>query len=333
MTEEAKARMAGPFAKRTARLVTAALLGCLLLAGTALAAAPRVKSQAPGYYRIRVGSFVVTALFDGNIALPADQLLLNISKARVDKILAEHFLPSPVPTSVNGFLIDTGRRLVLVDTGAGRFLGPSLDKLVRNLAAAGYSPAQVEAICITHMHPDHVGGLVADGQRVFPNATVYANQRDADYWLSAARMKAAPPEKKRYFQEAVAALTPYSRAGKFKTFRGDTELMPGIEAVPAPGHTPGHTMYRVHSEGHSLLLWGDIVHVASVQFANPSIAIKFDTDPREAVATRQKVFREAAESGELIGGAHLAFPGLGHLRKARRGYAFVPINYLGEPGN
>ena len=326
-------RSGGHFGSRLGTLAMATLFGSLLLAGACLAAAPQIKSQAPGYYRIMVGNFEVTALFDGNIALNADQLLLYTSKAHVNKVLAAHFLSSPVPTSVNGFLVNTGKELVLVDTGAGKFFGPTLDKLVPNLKAAGYDPAQVDDILITHMHPDHVGGLVADGQRVFPNATVHAAKADADYWLNEGKMQAAPKDQQGFFKDAMAALTPYIKAGKFKTFTGKTRLMPGIEAIPAPGHTPGHTVYRVRSEGHTLLLWGDIVHVASVQFPDPSIAIKYDTNPKQAVKTRKKVFKEAARSAELIGGAHLAFPGLGHLRKAYRGYTFVPINYLGSVGD
>lgn len=321
------------FGERLGRVLTATLIGWLLLMGTALAGAPQLKAQAPGYYRIMVGNFVVTALSDGTVALPVDQLLLYTSKAHVDKILAKHFLSSPLQTSVNGYLINTGKKLVLVDTGAGSLFGPSLGKLVRNLKASGYEPSQVDDIFLTHLHPDHVGGLVADGKRVFPNAIVYASRKDSEYWLNEKNLKAAPKDDKQFFKDAMASLNPYIKIGRFKTFAGDTLLLPGIETIPAPGHTPGHTMYKVHSEGHTLLLWGDIVHVAAVQFANPSIAIKFDTNPKEAVATRKKVFKAVAASGELVGGAHLAFPGLGHLRKAHRGYLYVPVNYLGSIGN
>ena len=122
---------------------------------------------------------------------------------------------------------------------------------------AGYQPEQVDAVVITHMHADHVGGLMAGEQRVFPNATVHADQRDADFWLSTANMEKAPAESKGFFQGAMASLNPYISAGKFKPFNGNTELVPGIKAVSAHGHTPGHSIYKVESKGQTLVLWGD----------------------------------------------------------------------------
>ena len=306
----------------------AAIAGAAFLLGSAHAAAPQVKTQ-PGYYRVMLGDFEITALSDGTVALPVDKLLTNTSPAQVGKGLASSFLKAPVETSVNGYLINTGTKLVLVDTGAAGLFGPTLGNLVANLKAAGYQPEQVDEVYITHMHPDHVGGLMAGDRPVFPNAVVRADQHDADLWLSAANLEKAPADAKGFFQGAQASLNPYVAAGKFKPFNGSTELVPGIKAVAAPGHTPGHSIYVVESKGQKLVLWGDLMHVAAVQFAHPSVTIQFDTDSKAAAVQRKKAYVQAAKQGYLVGSAHLSFPGLGHLRAEGKGYEFVPANYSG----
>ena len=300
-----------------------------LLVPIAQAAAPQVKTQAPGYYRVMLGDFEVTALSDGTVALPVDKLLTNTTPGQVDKALKRDFLKAPLDTSVNGYLINTGSKLVLIDTGAASLFGPTLGNLLANLKAAGYQPEQVDEIYITHMHADHVGGLMAGDKPAFPNAIVRADQHDADFWLSAANLEKAPAEMKGFFQGAQASLNPYVTAGKFKPFDGNTELVPGIKAVAAHGHTPGHSTYLVESQGQKLVLWGDLMHVAAVQFANPSVTIQFDTDSKAAAVQRKKAYAEAAKQGYLVGSAHLSFPGLGHLRAEGKGYAFVPVNYSG----
>ena len=301
----------------------------LLLAGAGHAAAPQVKTQAPGYYRVMLGAFEVTALSDGTVALPVDTLLTNTTKAKSDKTLARNFLKSPVETSVNGYLINTGTKLVLVDTGAAGLFGPTLGRLAESLKAAGYQPEQVDEIYLTHMHPDHVGGLMAGDKMAFPNAIVRADQHDADFWLSQANLDKAPADAKGFFQGAMASLNPYVAAGKFRPFNGSTDLMPGVKAIAAPGHTPGHSIYVVESAGQKLVLWGDLMHVAAVQFPEPSVTIQFDTDSKAAAVQRKRAYADAARLGYLVGSAHLSFPGLGHLRAEGRGYAWVPLNYSG----
>jgi glyoxylase-like metal-dependent hydrolase (beta-lactamase superfamily II) len=300
-----------------------------LATGAAHAAAPQIKTQAPGYYRMMLGDFEVTALADGTVALPVDKLLTNTNPAQVGKGLAASFLKAPVETSVNGYLINTGAKLVLIDTGAAGLFGPTLGNLLANLKAAGYQPEQIDEIYITHMHADHVGGLMAGDKPAFPNAIVRADQHDADFWLSAANLEKAPAEMKGFFQGAQASLNPYVAAGKFKPFDGNTELVPGIKAVAARGHTPGHSFYVVESNGQKLVLWGDLMHVAAVQFAHPSVTIQFDTDSKAAALQRRREYAQAAKQGYLVGSAHLSFPGLGHLRADGKGYAFVPVNYQG----
>jgi len=302
-----------------------------LLAGAAFstfAAGPMVKTQAPGYYRVMLGDFEVTALSDGTVKLPVKDLLTNTTPAKVGAALKRSFLPDAVETSVNAYLVNTGSKLVLIDTGASSLFGPTLGSLQANLKASGYQPEQVDEIYITHMHPDHVGGLVVNGAVAFPNATVRADKADADFWLDEAKMKAAPKESQGFFQGAMASIKPYADAGRFKTFEGTTELVPGVKAQATHGHTAGHNVYVVESKGEKLVLWGDLMHVAAVQFDNPEVTIKFDSESPLAAKERAKAYADAAKNGYLVGSAHIAFPGLGHVRKAAgKSYAWVPVNY------
>lgn len=303
----------------------------VLLAGSALsalAAGPMVKTQAPGYYRVMLGDFEVTALSDGTVKLPVKDLLTRTTPAKVDAALKRAFLDDKVETSVNAYLINTGSKLVLIDTGAAGLFGPTLGSLQANLKAAGYQPEQVDEIYITHMHPDHVGGLVVGGAVAFPNAIVRVDKADADFWLDEAKMNAAPKESQGFFQGAMASIKPYAAAGKLKTFEGRTELVPGISAQPTHGHTAGHSVYVVESKGEKLVLWGDLMHVAAVQFDDPGVTIKFDSDSAPAAKERALAYAAAAKGGYLVGSAHIAFPGLGHVRKAAgKAYAWVPLNY------
>jgi glyoxylase-like metal-dependent hydrolase (beta-lactamase superfamily II) len=305
----------------------AALAAMLLLAASAQASAPQQKTQAPGYYRMMLGDIEVTALCDGTFPMEAGKLLTHVTPKQLDAALARSFLKDPIEISVNGFLVNTGSKLVLIDTGAGILFGPTVGKLLANLKASGYQPEQVDEIYITHMHGDHVGGLMANGKPAFPNAVVRAAQQEADFWLSKAHMDAAPADRKDGYQGAMNMLNPYVSAGKFKPFSGDVELVPGIRAMATPGHTAGHTVYVVESKGQKLVLWGDLMHVAAAQFPDPAVTIRFDTDSAMAAAQRRKVFAEAAAHGDWVAGAHLSFPGIGHLRAAGTGYGFVPANY------
>jgi glyoxylase-like metal-dependent hydrolase (beta-lactamase superfamily II) len=306
--------------------------GISLTAGRARAAAPQQKSQAPGYYRMMLGDFEITALSDGTFSLKVSEVITGIAPKDLDAALARSFLSDTIELSVNGFLINTGSKLVLIDTGAGVYFGPTTGKLLASLKASGYRPDQVDEIYITHMHGDHIGGLVLDGKAAFPNAVVRASQKEADYWLSKANRDAAPPDAREGFDDAMAALQPYVSAGRFKPFAGDATLVPGLRAVAAPGHTPGHTVYLAESKGQTILFWGDIMHVAALQFPDPSLTDAYDADSAAATAGRKKIFAEAAEHGYWVAAAHLSFPGIGHLRSAGTGYTYVHANYTSMPG-
>lgn len=282
--------------------------------------------QAPGFYRMTLGDFKVTAISDGTVTLPVHDLL-HLDADAVQQRLAEDFLASPLETSVNGYLVDTGEQQILIDTGAGSLFGPTLGFFRDNLWMAGYKPEDIDVILITHMHPDHVGGLMHEGEKVFSQATVYVDADDADFWLSEANLNAAAESDKGFFQGAQASLLPYRDSNQLVTFADGDELVSGVTVNPTPGHTPGHSVYHVESQGETLVVWGDIMHVASVQFEDPTVTIAFDTNSEQAFAQRQRIFEEVAEQGYWAAGAHVAFPGIGHLREEEQGYRWVPINY------
>lgn len=311
------------------------LLATLLAtAGLAAAEAPQQNSQVPGYYRLMLGKLEVTALYDGAIDLD-QKLLKNIQPRDIQRLLARQFLKGPkVQTAVNAYLVNTGSKLVLVDAGAAKLFGPGLGNIIDNLKAAGYTPEQVDVVLITHLHGDHVNGLVTpDGQRIFANAEVWSGKADNDFWLSEDIAAKAPKDFQPFFKMSRDAAAPYLAAGKWQTFDSNRELLPGIASVDTHGHTPGHASYQFTSDNQHLLILGDLVHNHAVQFARPEVAFEFDTDPKQAVVTRKHVFARAAREKLMIAGMHLPFPGIGHVRKAKEGYAWVPAEFAPLPAS
>ena len=304
-------------------LVALTLAGPALLAAMPAEAAPpaQQKTQAPGFYRMALGDFEITALYDGFIDL--DQKLLKGASAEdIQGLLARMFIANTpgVQTAVNAYLVHTGQNLVLVDTGTAKAFGPNLGFIADNIRAAGYDPAQVDAVLLTHLHPDHANGLLTpDGKIAFPNAEVHVAKADADFWLSEEVAAKAPKENQPFFAMARGAVAPYAAAGKLKTYAPGGTLLPGVVTVPAHGHTPGHSGYLFTSKDQSILVWGDIVHSHSVQFARPEIAMEFDVDQAQAIATRKKIFADAAGQKLWVAGAHLPFPGIGHVRAETNG--------------
>ncbi|MCR6630047.1 MAG: MBL fold metallo-hydrolase [Magnetospirillum sp.] len=319
-----------------AYLVPRAVLSALAMTVAATLAVPTValaeppaqlRTQAPGYYRFALAGMEVTALFDGTVDL-APKLLSGASAKDIDALLARMFVPKGVQTAVNAFLVHTGQNLVLADTGTAKAFGPGLGYMLDNLRAAGYDPAAVDTVLLTHLHPDHVNGLLAaDGKPAFPNAVIRVAKAEADYWLSEEVAAKAPADVQPFFAMARTAVAPYMAAGRFKTFLPGEAVLPGVASVPAEGHTPGHAGYLFTAGDQSLLVWGDIVHSHAVQFARPEVAIEFDVDKKRAVATRKRLLADAASRKLWVAGAHLPFPGIGHVRAESKGYAWVPVEY------
>jgi len=316
--------------KRNSMRFVAALMAVLasFVAGpnTALDAAPQHRDQVPGFYRLKVGDLEVTALFDG--AAVFDAHWLNGTKATMDgvvKALQED--PRLLDVSDEGFLVNTGKQRILVDAGAGSWWGGGvLGRLEGSLRSAGYTPEEVDLVLITHLHSDHVGGLTTqDGKRVFPNADVYVAKAESDFWLSAEIAAKAPKDVQPFFQSAQAIAAPYIKAGKWHTFNGSESIVDGMQLVPLPGHTPGHTGYEFSSKGQKILFCGDIIHAQRVQLQHPEVTAVFDIDQNAAAATRLQLLPKLAREDVLIAGPHMPFPALGRLRKEGSAYSWVPV--------
>lgn len=287
-------------------------------------------TQGPGFYRHRVGDCVVTALYDGYIRL-APSLFHGVAEEERNRLLEDAF-QSPTgdgaPTAVTTYLIDDGKRILLLNAGGARRVGDTMGRLLPNMAAAGYRPEDVSGILLTHLHFDHVCGLAdAEGAAVFPRAKVFVSNAECDFWLSPETARQAPEENRAFFAMAAESMAPYEKRGDVVRFNPDAEVWPGIRAKSTPGHTPGHVSYLLESGGGKLLLWGDIVHSRAMQFRHPEISNDFDGDPLRAVASREAVFRESAREQWLVGGDHLPFPGLGHVLERKPGYEWVPVDY------
>jgi glyoxylase-like metal-dependent hydrolase (beta-lactamase superfamily II) len=294
-------------------------------------AAHATSSQAQaGYYRMQLGAFEITALSDGTLPIPTMTLLTNARPGEVEKLLGDAYQSAAVDESINAFLVKADQRLILVDAGTGLLFGPTLDKLEASLKGAGVSPDQITDILITHIHTDHTGGLMDGTRMVFPNATVHMDKRELAFWLSPVNRERASAADKKYFDEALIKVKPYVDAGKVQVFDGATELFPGIRSIASPGHTPGHSFYELQSQGEKLLFWGDLVHVADVQMPDPAVTIAFDVDPAQAARTRKKTFANAVTGRYWIAGAHMTFPGIGHLRSDAQGYRWAPITYIND---
>jgi glyoxylase-like metal-dependent hydrolase (beta-lactamase superfamily II) len=324
-------RLQGNVLKRNSMRFAATLVAALasFAAGpnAALGAAPQHHDQAPGFYRLKVGDLEVTALYDGTGAF--DPNWLNGTKAAMDGVVkALHEDPHILDVVDTGFLVNTGKQLILVDAGAGAWWGGGvLGRLAGSLRSAGYTPEEVDLVLVTHLHSDHVGGLTTqDGKRVFPNADVYVAKTESDFWLSPDIAAKAPKDAQPFFQSAQAIAAPYIQAGKWHTFSGSETIVDGMRPVPLPGHTPGQTGYEFSSKGQKILFWGDIFHAQRVQLQRPEVTAIFDIDQSAAAATRQQLLPKLASEDVLIAAPHSSFfPPLGRLRKEGTGYSWVPV--------
>lgn len=293
----------------------------------ALAKAPLVGTQAPGFYRLKLGQYEITAVSDGTVKLPMSKIYRGIAENDAESYLADRFQSGTAETSVNAFLVNTGERLVMIDAGTGELLGPSLGKLVLNIEAAGYNADDIDDIILTHIHADHSGGLVVDGKRVFSNATVHVSSREEQFWLKADAAAKADKVLGPQIAQAEKCINPYIDAGKFRTFGDNAAPLEGFRSVLRAGHTPGHSSIVVESNGEKIVFWGDIAHGDVLQFDHPDITVDFDVDQKTASETRAVAFAEASTQKYLVAGAHHAFPGIGHVRQDETNYDWVPLVY------
>ncbi len=278
--------------------------------------------QVAGVYHRRVGDITVTALNDGHQDA-ALTTLVGIPPKEAAALLRAAFRPVPRRTAVQCFLIRSAGRIALVDAGCGP-ARPSVGRLAVNLTAAGVAPGEVDTVLMTHLHPDHAGGLVdGHGRPVFTHAELRLHARELAWWEDDAAMAGMAD------QDRARAMFGTARAG-LGGYRDRTapftagEVFPGVTAVPLPGHTPGHTGFLVTSGRDSLLIWGDIVHVPEVQVPRPEAGMLVDVDPAGAEATRRRIFDGVATDRQAVAGMHLHFPAFAHLARDSGGYRLVP---------
>jgi len=304
----------------------------LLSAGTAHAATDSATlGQVPGYFRQRIGDLTVTALFDGVVPL-ARSMLKDIDAKTVSALVANRYVPESkdgFQTAVNAYVVQHGDRVMLVDAGTAKCFGPTLGNVITNLRAAGYKPEDVDTVLVTHAHPDHLCGVATpQGAAAFPNAILWLAGADVDFWTGDEAQAKAPAPMQPLFDMARKAIAPYAAAGRLRRFGPGESIVPGVLAVATPGHTPGHTSFLFEAgRKERLLVWGDVLHYHAVQFARPQASFEADTDRRLAVRSRLDVMRRSAANGWWVAGAHLPFPGLGHVRREGDAFAWVPVEY------
>ncbi len=264
----------------------------------------------------KIGDIAVTALSDGILAAPLD-VVLGMDKAEAERLTAKK---DAVPISVNAFLLRLNGKWALIDTGAGNTMGPTLGKLPDRLRAIGVAPEEIDTIFLTHLHPDHSNGLVDDaGRAIYPNAEVILHETEAGFWLDRDVTTGESERIRRNIAKAAVTTAPYRRRMR-KVHNG--EVMPGVSAVLLPGHTPGHTGWLIASGKESLLIWGDLVHLAAIQIPRPDTGLVYDVDPQAACATRRRMFDRVAADKLRVGGAHIDFPGFGYIVRKGTGFAF-----------
>ncbi|MCK1968296.1 MBL fold metallo-hydrolase [Franconibacter sp. IITDAS19] len=264
----------------------------------------------------QIGDFQITALSDGNMAASLD-LLSGIEKADADVIQYRAGIDRPGDIHINCYLIRGRGRVILVDAGAGP-LNNVGGQLTANLAAAGVSPDDVDSVLLTHCHPDHIGGLLdPEKQPVFKRADIILHPLEAQHWQDDKKLNIANERGQRNFRLVRQMLHAYARKVRF--FNGD-KIAEAILPVWLPGHTPGHTGFRIDSDDQCLLIWGDIVHYPHIQSAQPAVSILFDTDPAQAEETRKSMMEKAVSEKLLIAGMHLSQAGFASVLRDGSGY-------------
>ena len=295
-------------------------------ASSVMAKAPMQNTQAPGFYRFKVGAIEATVVSDGPLPMgePKADIFVGLSKEQLAKALTDNFLPTDnVVLEQNALVINTGDRVVLFDTGMGteKMLGPNTGRLTANLKAAGIEPKDVDAVVLTHAHPDHCFGLTTDGGApTFPNAQIYVTQADFDFWTDEAKL--GNEMLKGFVAGARARLLP--NRDRIVFVKDGQEFLPGVQAMAMPGHTVGHAVYMITSQGKTICNAGDIAHHHVLVVEQPRLEFTYDTDGKQAVASRIRLFDMLAAQRVPLLPYHFPWPGMGYLAKQGDGYRYFP---------
>ncbi len=289
--------------------------------------APALPRPGPGLARLPLGRWTVSSVSDGSFEMPLREgFVRNAPLGQVQAALRDAGLPTDrISIPLSALLVDTGANRVLIDAGTGGFGAPTSGRLLVHLEGAGVDPASIDTVLISHFHGDHINGLRdRQGNAVFPKARVLVPAAEWNWWMDDARMNAAPIAQRGAFTAVRRVFAPM--AASVERFVPGRELLPGITAVAAYGHTPGHTMFMLTEGGQRLLYWGDLTNVAALFVRNPDWAVSFDMDADAARRTRRRVMEMAVAEGLLVAGFHLPRPGVGRLERRGRGYDFAPLS-------
>lgn len=272
---------------------------------------------------IQIGTFTLTTLLDGIFPCGPD-LIPAAASEHGEKLFVNAGLPQvgPSPEPINAFALKRGGRLWLIDTGCGRLLGPDFGKVPAALKALGHDAEEVEAVILTHLHEDHIGGLInEDGSAAFPKARIIVSEEELAFWSAPTSPANNPGEAQAKFDLANAVLKPY--AGSIEAVPAGSSIDSGVRLVPLFGHTPGHCGVSIEEDGKKLLMWTDVAHSTLLQLAYPHWSIGFDFDQSQAVATREKLLRDIAGTDVLVAGSHVR--GIGTIVRLGDGYQLQPV--------
>jgi glyoxylase-like metal-dependent hydrolase (beta-lactamase superfamily II) len=299
---------------------------------TASASVPLAGGQAPGFYRYKVGSYECTSINDGARSFPMpDKFVSNIPKDQALSAAEAAYMPKGMVTvPFNPQLINTGSKLILIDTGNGvANLEPTkgaVGRTLQNLAAAGVDPKSIDTVLLSHLHPDHTNGLrAADGSMAFPNAEIMVPSVDWAFWTSdenAAKMQ-SNEMMKNYFANVKKTFAGIE--SKVTRYDWDKEVAPGITSIAAPGHTPGHTAFAIASGNSKILIQSDVTNIPEFFLRNPDWHVAYDAEPELAQKTRHKFYDMAAAEKATVVGFHFTFPSIGHVEKDGTKYRLVPV--------
>ena len=296
---------------------------------TVQAFAPQVGKAAPSFYRVKHGDFELTQIADGANTFPMpDKFVTNATKDEgLAAAAAAHMPTGKITVPFNPMVVNTGSKLVLIDTGNGPGGAPNSGMLQANLAAAGIDPKTIDIVVLSHMHPDHINGLSnADGTPAFPNAEIKVPAVEWAFWTSADNAaKAVSPMMKNYFAGINKTMAPFAKT--ITQYDWGKDVAPGILAIDTSGHTPGHTSFVVASGSAKMLVQSDVTNIPEFFLRNPEWQVMFDVDPAKAIITRRKFYDMAVADNMLISGYHFAFPSMGYVEKDGTGYRLLPVRW------
>lgn len=285
-------------------------------------------AQAPGYYRFRIGGATVTTVHDGFFSRPVEGFVRNAPLAAVQAVLRDSFLPTDrtvIPFTIT--FVQRGATLAMFDAGNGVTpAGATAGRMIANMAAAGIDPARVTHVIHSHFHGDHINGLLDAGNgRAFPNAEVHVPAPEWAWWTDEANQTRSPEGQRGTFANTARRFAPYR--DRVKTFQPGAEVIPGITSMAAPGHTPGHTIFRIADGSEQAMFLADVTNRPEVMMAHPDWQIAFDFDGDQAAATRRRVLDMVATDRIRVTGYHYPFPANGYVARAGNGFRFVPADW------